>query len=79
MTLTELRDRLTAIIEDNSRLGYPERNENPVYLRLEGEKTPTGRDRPDTFFPIHFAWANPVSTGKVQAMILHSKRSEQGW
>lgn len=35
ISVRELRDRLSAIIEDNERRGWPERNDKPVVVEMQ--------------------------------------------
>lgn len=55
MTLRQLRDRLTAIIEENDARGWSDRNDKPVCVQVHQTKTPSGRTRKSRFLPI--AWA----------------------
>jgi hypothetical protein len=79
MSLRALRDRLTAIIEENERRGWSERNDLPTVIAIEQPKTPTGRLRPDQHHPIHRAescmFGLPTDEGRVQVVRLISRRS----
>lgn len=53
MNLIELRDRLSEIIEENSKNGWADRNQQQVVCSVE-RRTPTGRHR-SRRFPILYA------------------------
>lgn len=84
MTLRELHARLGEMISENEKSGWPERNDSPMYVRIEQPKTPTGRLRPDVFVPIHFGCSNLTSfhltpDNRVDSITLFASRTGKGW
>lgn len=83
LTLRELHARLGEIIANNEKR-FPERNDAPVYVRVEQPKTPKGRLRSDVFIPIHFGSDiltrfDSDESGHVNAMCLLASRIGNGW
>jgi hypothetical protein len=85
LTLRELRDRLTEIIQEHDAVPrFAGRNEMPVYVRIEQPKTPTGRLRRDKFVPVHFGGSSLVgfrtdeSAERIDAICLIASRLQGG-
>lgn len=83
MTLRELHARLGEIIAENEQRGWGERNDSPMYVCVQQEKTPTGRLRRDKFIPIHFAcsaWVGLRDGEKlINCVALEANRKAPGW
>jgi hypothetical protein len=60
MSLTQLRDRLTEIIDGNDAAGWEERNELPVYLRLN-----RGTRKRDRWYRIRLVSSARMTVGKI--------------
>lgn len=87
LTLRELHARLGEIIAEHDKRGWSERNDAPMYMRIEQPKTPTGRLRPDVFVPVHFGCSTLTGfnlapsdeSTRVNAITLLAARTGKGW
>jgi hypothetical protein len=87
LTLRELHARLGEIIAEHDKRGWSERNDAPVYARVEQPKTPSGRLRPDHFIPIHFGCSSLTgfwlkendASSRVDAITVLASRTGKGW
>jgi len=72
MTLKELAQRLQAVVQMNEEAGWGERNDLPVYLRLQRK----GR-RKDRWYRIRLASSAMMKMGETTLMTVEAQEDDE--